>query len=357
MKTSFKIAEVAGISINLHITFFLLIFLFGRFFYLALILFFFVTVHELAHSLVAKRFGIQVKEITLLPIGGIASLTGMPKKPAHELLISIAGPLTNVAVVVLFYIPLRLFMGPDFFHSSFRAFFTGGLPMQGGKALLAWVYWMNLMLAAFNLIPAFPMDGGRILRALLTERFGLRQATKVAVNIGIGFAILLAYFGLTQGSILTIVIALFIFIAASSEEMQVNVRETIRNFRVRDILSHDFMTVSPDALLSDVLEIMFKNRQEDFPVMDDARTSMQGFITRNDVISGIHQFGVSAKVSSIMRTDIPPVNEGMTLDEVQSAMQSSGTSALPVVRGREVTGIVTIEGINKVYMMMMARPR
>ena len=157
MKWSFKIAEVSGISINIHLTFFLLLFLFGKYFFLAVALFFFITLHELAHSLVAKKFGIQVREITLLPIGGVASMTRMPENPFQEFLISIAGPLTNIAVVVIFYLPLRLFLGTGEFDAMFKAFWSGEFYYVGTKFTLAWIYWMNLVLALFNLIPAFPM--------------------------------------------------------------------------------------------------------------------------------------------------------------------------------------------------------
>ena len=197
MKWSIRLFKVAGISINIHITFFLLLFIFlsmgFRWFFLIVAIFCFVILHELSHSLVAKRFGIKVKEITLLPIGGVASMSRIPDKPYQEFLISLAGPMLNIGVVVIFFFPLYYLLGPDvLFHP---------LSVNTFSLMIAQIYWINLILAVFNLIPAFPMDGGRILRALLAQRMGYRKATKIAVNFGHIFALIFGYFGLVQGHI------------------------------------------------------------------------------------------------------------------------------------------------------------
>lgn len=355
MRGSFKIAEVAGISINIHITFLLLVLLFGKYFFLAVALFFFVTLHELAHSLVAKRFGVNVKEITLLPIGGVASMQKMPDKPYQEFLISLAGPMTNILVVVVFYLPMRTYLGPDLFYATYRSFITGMMPLSNTKMWVAYIYWMNLLLAAFNLIPAFPMDGGRILRSLLVLKFGLQRATKIAVNFGVIFAILFGYFGFVSGSFLTIIIAVFIFMAASSEELQVDVVETLKKFKIKDIVSKNFISVKESTTFQQLLEFMLNGRQEDFPVTDDFSGKSVGFITRNDIINGVREFGVHGTVAKVSKKDLPVLDEDMLLHEAQSLMSSSESRALPVLKDGEVIGIVTIDDINRVYSVMSKR--
>lgn len=355
MRGSFKIAQIQGIAINVHITFLLLILIFGKWFFFVLAVFFFVTLHELAHSLVAKRFGIKVKEITLLPIGGVASMSKMPEKPYQEFLISLAGPLTNIAIIVIFYFPLKTLVGEEMFFGAFRSFFMGYMPQAlTMRFILCQVYWINLILAGFNLLPAFPMDGGRILRSLLAGKFGFRRATKIAVNFGQIFAIFFGYIGLVHGRWLLLIIAIFIYTAASGEEFQVDVRATLRKFRVRDVLPREFVTIREDTTLSKVLEFIFHSRQEDFPVMSDSG-DMAGFITRHDVIHGIHMRGLNAKASDIMRRDAPRLTEYMTLDEAQELMQSNEMRALPVMRNNTVVGLITSDDISRVYSMMGAR--
>lgn len=358
MKGSVKIAEVFGITINVHMTFLLLCIPLALFsiktLFLVIGLFFFVTIHELSHSLVARYFGVAVKEITLLPIGGVASMTKMPEKPYQEFFISIAGPLTNVAVVVLLYFPVRLIVGPEMFFGVLRSFFSGYIPIYNAAFIVTQIYWMNLFLAAFNLLPAFPMDGGRILRSLLADRLGMQRATKIAVNFGHAFALLFAFWGF-QHNFLLVLIAIFIFMGASSEELQVDIKETLKKFRVKDILSAQFDTVRADTAFSGVLELILKSRQEDFPVMDNDNATLIGFITRGDVIQGVHQFGVQGLVSSVMRKDIRPVTEAVSLDKVQALMQGGEIKALPVVRDGAIVGVVTTDDIHRVYSMMAAR--
>jgi len=349
MKGAIRLFKVAGISINIHVTFFLLLLIFlsmgFRWLFLIVAIFFFVTLHELAHSFVAMKFGIRVKEITLLPIGGVASMMKLPEKPYQEFLISLAGPMFNIAIVVIFFIPLYYVLGPAvLFHP---------LSLKSFSHTIAHIYWVNLALAIFNLIPAFPMDGGRILRAVLAGKVGYRRATKIAVNFGHIFALLFGYFGLINGNIILIVIAVFIYMAASSEELQVDIKETLKRFIIRDIVPSAFVKLKRDATLSKVLEIMFHSHQEDFPVVEDSR--MIGFVARNDIINGIHTRGTSAKVEEIMRRDVPALRETDSLDRAQNAMQENGIKALPVVKKNMIVGVVTVEDITRVYSMMSTR--
>ncbi|MDP3730301.1 MAG: site-2 protease family protein [Candidatus Omnitrophota bacterium] len=229
MRGSVKLFNIFGISINIHVTFLLLLvfFLSGGIKWLALIIgvFCFVTLHEVCHSLMARYYGIEVRQITLLPIGGIASMSSMPEKPVQEFFISIVGPLFNIAVIVIFYNPMKSLLGTEvLFH---RPLSTATWPLT-----LSYLYWINLMLAAFNLIPAFPMDGGRVLRSLLAGRIGYVKATKFAVGLGHIFAVGFAYFGIVNVNIVLIAIAIFIYMAASNERHQVDVREDLSKFKI-----------------------------------------------------------------------------------------------------------------------------
>jgi stage IV sporulation protein FB len=229
MKGSFKLFNIFGISINIHITFlFLLVFFFSggiKWLVLTIGVFFFVTLHEVCHSLVARHYGIEVRQITLLPIGGIASMSSMPQKPSQEFFISIAGPLFNLAVVVVFYSPMKILLGPE-------VLFYRPLSIATWPLTLAYLYWINLMLAVFNLIPAFPMDGGRVLRSTLAGKIGYAKATKFAVVLGHIFAIVFAYFGIVNVNIILVAIAIFIYMAGSSEARQADVKGILGKFNI-----------------------------------------------------------------------------------------------------------------------------
>lgn len=345
MRGSIKLFTVFGISINIHITFFLLLLLVlsGGIKWVSLVIgvFFFVTMHELCHSLVAKRFGVKVKEITLLPIGGVASMSKIPDKPIQELYISLAGPLSNIVVIILFYYPLKYLLGPDVL---FHPLSTATWPLT-----LAYLYWINLILAGFNLLPAFPMDGGRVLRAILANWLGYQKATKIAANLGHLFALVFAYFGIIQFNIILIVIAIFIYMAASNEELQIDVRETLKKFKVRDILPGDFLTVDSSATVKKLLELVYHSHQEDFPVVDGGR--LVGFITRQEIMLSVHGAGTDGIVKDIMRRDFPTARDTDSLIKVQNIMYEKAIRALPVMRNDAVAGVVTLEDIGRIYAM------
>ena len=229
MRGSVKLFNLFGISINVHVTFLLLlVFFFSggiKWLVLTLGVFCFVTLHELCHSLMARHYGIEVKEITLLPIGGVASMSSMPEKPAQEFFISIVGPLFNLAVIVIFYNPMRILVGPEVLF--YRPLSTATWPLT-----LSYLYWINLMLAVFNLIPAFPMDGGRVLRSVQAGRIGYAKATKFAVGLGHIFAIGFAYFGIVDSNLVLVAIAIFIYTAASNEGRYVGIKEALNKFKI-----------------------------------------------------------------------------------------------------------------------------
>ena len=346
MKGSINLFKAFGININIHITFLILPLIFsiyaglrGVFFIISV--FVCVTLHELSHSLMAKRFGIDVKQITLLPIGGVASMSAIPEKPSQELLISIAGPMFNLVLAAILYYPLLVLIGSE-------ALFSPSL--NNWPQTIAYIFWINPMLAAFNLLPAFPMDGGRILRSLLARKLDYKKATSIAVNFGHIFALLFGYFGLVRGNIILVVIAVFIYMAASAEEMQVDIRETIRKFHVKDVLPEGFLTLGSEIPLSKVLELIFHSHQEDFPVVDNHE--LVGFVTRTDIIANIHQFGTNRLVKDIMRREFPSVGPMDLLTDAQKKMESSGVKALPVLKDGKLRGVISLEDISRVYTVM-----
>jgi Zn-dependent protease len=221
MKGSIKLFRLFGIPVYIHVTFLVLPLLFyinagAKGVFLVLFVFSCVTAHELFHSLTAKRFGVQVRGITLFPIGGVASIVSYPRKPRHEFFIALAGPAFNIVFGIVFFYPLYRILGPEvLFRPSLRTW----------PQTIAYAFWINPSLALFNLLPAFPMDGGRVLRAILSRRFSFRRATQIAVGIGNFFALLFGFVGIIYGHIMLIVIGVFIYMAASSEELQVELRE------------------------------------------------------------------------------------------------------------------------------------
>ena len=347
MKGSINLFRVFGIKINIHITFLILPLIFyimkgwkGVFFIMAV--FMCVVLHELSHSLMAKRFGIKVPKITLLPIGGVASMEAIPEKPSQELLISIAGPAFNLILAAILYFPLRYVIG--------REALSWPPSWDTWPKTVAYIFWMNPILALFNLLPAFPMDGGRILRALLAKKFDYRRATSIAVNFGHVFALFFGYVGLVNGNIFLIFIAVFIYMAASAEEMQVDVREAIRKFYVKDVLPDQFFTLSEEVSLAKVLDLMFHSHQEDFPVI--AKHKLVGFLTRSDIIANMHQSGSEKSVKDIMRKEFPTVEPTTLLTDVQKTMLESGFKALPVLKNKKLEGIISLEDISRVYSVM-----
>jgi len=352
MKGSIKLLEVFGISVNIHITFLLLPLIFlmlggVRSMVLVLIVFVCVTIHELAHSLVAQRFGIRVKDITLLPIGGVASMSKMPQNPKQEFIISIVGPLSNIVLAALIY--YVLYNVPWMPKSILRN------PTLGNtwRHTLAMVPVINVVLAVFNLLPAFPMDGGRLLRAFLATKMDFRKATKIAVYIGHIFAILFGYIGFMYRHPFLVLIAVFIYMAASAEESHVNLRETLKGYKVRDILNPQFLTLDKSTPISKVLELVFHSHQEDFPVMEGGK--MAGFVTRADIIFAMHKKGSATLLSEIMRADVPSVTPEDRLTRVQRLMEENQIKALPVIHHSAVCGVVTLEDIGRIYSIMARR--
>jgi len=364
---SIRLLTIRGIPVRVHITFPLILVwaafqygqgqanwlkgaLFGIVF--TSLLFIGVLLHELAHSLVAIRFGAQVREIVLLPLGGVAQMESLPERPWQELLMALAGPATSAAIgvalaaVTVLLLPLRLWL--DFFH----ALGTGqGLQWS---YLLPYLAFTNLLLAGFNLIPAFPMDGGRVLRALLATAMPYGRATSISVAIGQGLAWLLGLVGLLGGDIPLILVALLVYVGATQEGRMTQVKLALAGLRVDQVFSRGARAVSPTDPLGRAVDLMLEGFQADFPVCEEGR--LVGLVTRGDLLLGLKERGPQALIGQIMRRDFPAIAPGDDLFEVRERMAQSGLEALPVVEEGRFLGLLTRQDLNEAYELVSVRP-
>jgi Zn-dependent protease/CBS domain-containing protein len=352
MKLSFKIGSIWSIPIELHLTFILLILaVLGLAIYyqqiysfiLILFLFVFVLFHELAHSVVARRYEIKVRKIVLYPIGGVSEIEEVPENPSIEWRLAIAGPLTSLIiggalVGIYFVLPLKI---PTFSSS-------GSMPSSGN--LLIDLGYLNLLLGAFNLIPAFPMDGGRVLRALLAERMKFTDATKYASYIGRILGIAMVIFGLVfPGYFLLVLVGVFVYIGASEEAEQTIISTTLANVRVKDVMQSEFSTVRPDQTIAEALEVMFKSRYHDALILKEG--AFQGIVIWSEIIK------VAPEQRSNMRVDQMPIkNISVRPDEAvleaSKLMTKEKIDLLPVVETEtptKVVGVLTNEAVATAY--------
>src|SRR5690242_4513569 len=332
MGWSLNIGSVAGTAIRIHVTFLLfLAWIFGVSYVsggaaaawsgllFMVLLFLCVLLHEFGHIFTARRFGVMTPDVILLPIGGVARLERIPEKPSEEFLIAIAGPAVNVAIAGL----LVLFTGAHLDPSQLEA-------IESNKAGLAErLAVVNVFLALFNLIPAFPMDGGRVLRALLAARFGYVRATEVAASIGQGVAFALGFLGLF-GNPLLIFIAIFVYLAAASEAHLVAIRAMSRGVPVTAAMMTQFATLTPDEHVDAAVETLLRTSQGEFPVVDGAARPL-GVLGRNDLIRALKERGPNARVADAMTGRIPTVSRSRCLEDAFRLLQEKSAPAVGVV--------------------------
>lgn len=358
MNWSFRVAEIAGIPIRIHISFFLILLLGayqwgsmtgtlnGAVFGLALMILLFVcvTLHELGHSLVAKTFGVPVRQIVLLPLGGVAQITKNPEKPVHELLIAIAGPLVNVVLAILLFVPLGLTLTPTVLTGH------GLLPEGLGNTpslttALLWLFAANVSLAIFNFIPAFPLDGGRVLRALLAMFMGFPRATRIAAAVGQWIAILLGLYSVFSGNFVLTLVAVFIFFGAGQETAEAQAKTVLDTLRVGDAYNKHALTLAVGDRVSRVVDYILTSYQPDFAVMQ-ARNPI-GIVTRNDVLATLASAPGDIFVTEIMQRGFLKVEANKSLTEVRQAMEEKGTRIAAVYDGAAYLGLISLADITE----------
>lgn len=356
MKWQWKLGRFAGIDVYVHATFLLLIgwvgyshwlehqswgeVLNGIFFILALFLC--VVLHEYGHALTARRYGIKTRDITLYPIGGVARLERMPDKPIEELWVALMGPAVNVVIAAVLF--AYLFVTNSLVPVTDLTVASGSFL----ERLMA----VNISLVLFNLIPAFPMDGGRVLRALLAMRMEYVQATQIAANVGQGLAFLLGLIGLFNNPFL-LFIAFFVWIGASQEASMVQMKNSISGIPVTRAMLTDFKTISPRDSLAQVVGLLLAGSQHDFPVVD-ANGNVVGILERDAFIQALSQRGQSVPVVDVMRSNVPSVDSHEMVETALLRLQESGAKTLPVTHGGQFVGLVNSENITEFLMIRSA---
>jgi len=359
MSWSLSLGRIAGTAVRVHVTF--LLFLIWIWFanyqsggapaawsglLFMILLFLCVLAHEFGHVLTARAFGVTTPDVTLLPIGGVARLSRIPEAPGQEFLIAIAGPMVNVVIAI----GLMAFAGA---HLDPEHLATVGNAKIGMIDRLAEI---NLFLAAFNMIPAFPMDGGRVLRAALATQLGFVRATELAASIGQWVAFALGFVGLFYNPLL-IFIAIFVYLAAASEAHMVGLRALSHGVPVTAAMVTQFATLKPSNHLDEAIETLLHTSQSEFPVVDDAGR-LVGLLARVDIVRALKAHGANAPVGEAMSTGIPTIGHRQCLDEAFRILQETSAPAIGVTdaQGRLV-GLVTPGTVGEMMMVRDALPK
>ena len=361
MGGSFKIGRFSGIDVMVHWTFFLLLAFFAFIGYqtsgsvvgaltstlVIVVLFLCVLLHEFGHSLVAQRLGLEIRSITLLPLGGVSNLESLPEKPADEVKITLAGPLVNVVLAPIFFSVGLLFGAVPRMPADL---FTG---IGSVGQFFFYLAYLNVVLAVFNLIPAFPLDGGRILRALLATRLGAVRATDISSAVGQLFAIAFFLIGILGGNLLLALVAVFIYFGATGEAQMVRQQEKTRGLSVLEVMGTKprTETVTPYHTFGQVLDSVMHGYQEDFPVVDE-NGKLIGMITRDEIMAAAHSPERYSSVRDLMKTNIPTISSQDDLfEDGLRLLQQSGLRALPVTENGELVGMLTIEDVGQASLL------
>ncbi len=355
MKWSWKLGQVAGIDVYMHATFLLLIgwvalshwlegrtlaaVLSGIAFILAL--FACVVLHEFGHALTARKYGIKTRDITLLPIGGVARLERMPDNPIQELWVTLAGPAVNVVIALVLFVWLGLTTGLEPLSQ---------LSVTSGS-FLERLMLVNVSLVLFNSIPAFPMDGGRVLRALLALRMEYTRATQVAASIGQGLAFLFGFIGLFTNPFL-LFIAFFVWIGAAQEASMVQMKSALGGIPVSRAMLTDFRTLSPHDSLARAVELVLTGAQQDFPVVGNGH--VEGVLTRGDLLTALTQQGQGALVRDVMRHEFQTVDSFEMLEKAFARLQDCDCHTLPVTHNGRLVGLVTMDNVGEFLKIQAA---
>lgn len=357
MRWSWKIGRLAGIDIRVHATFLLLLAwaalmshqasgtvvgaVRGVLFVLALFLS--VVLHELGHALTARHYGVPTQDITLLPIGGAARLAYIPKEPRQELRIALAGPTITLAIIVLLYGVLRL-LDADVTVANANVLASRG-------AFLVQLLWANVSLFLFNLLPAFPMDGGRVLRATLALRMDYVRATRVAAEIGKSFALLFGILGLFYNPFL-VLIALFVWLGAAGEAAEVERQSSLEGVPVERVMIRDVHQLAPSDRLVVALNHVLAGFQQDFPVVENGR--LIGVLTRARLLEALAKRGQDIAVADVMETTFRTVAPNEPVERALALLRESRCRTMPVVSDHHLEGMLTLDNVGEFVMIQTA---
>jgi Zn-dependent protease/CBS domain-containing protein len=356
MRWSIRVARIFGIDVKVHVTFLILILWIALSYYsraglqaalegtaFNILLFGCVLLHELGHALAALRYGIATADITLLPIGGVARITRMPRDPKQELVIAVAGPSVNVVIALLLF----LLVPPGATLSDVLAIEDPGVGMASKLMVV------NAWLVMFNLIPAFPMDGGRILRSLLAMRMPFAQATQIAASLGQGLALVFGFIGLFFNPLL-VFIALFIYLGATQEAAIAQMRELGERLPVSAVMMTNFLSLSSDDTLQRAAELLMRTPQRYFPVVD-ASGRLVGALGRDDVVSALARGGGGTRVAEVMKEGVPAVSARAPVEWAFELMREKNSPLVAVAADdQSVKGIVTAESVGDLFLLHSA---
>ena len=355
MKWSMKLGRILGIDVYVHFTFLLLLgfvglahwmtersleaALTGLLFFTGL--FACVLLHEYGHALAARKYGIATRDITLLPIGGLARLERMPDKPSQELVVALAGPLVNVIIAAGLFLGLTL-------TGTWQP--LASLTTTSGN-LLERLLAVNVFLVLFNLLPAFPMDGGRVLRSLLAMRLDYARATRIAARIGQGMALVFGFIGLFTNPML-LLIALFVWVGAAQEAAAAEMKASFTGVTVRDAMLTDFRALSPQDSLGDVTKLLLAGSQTDFPVADGGR--VVGILDHAALFQALRERGDLAQVGDVMRSAYVTLRADQSLDEAIAEVRAEGGLTMAVTEEERFVGLLTPENVGEFFMIRRA---
>jgi Zn-dependent protease/CBS domain-containing protein len=358
MRWSLHIGSVRGTAIRIHVTFLLFLVWLGALYYrqggaeaawqgtiFIVLIFLCVLLHELGHVFAARRYGVKTRDVTLWPFGGIASMERMPDKPSQELIVALAGPAVNVVIALALFLYLGVTLDPE------------NLPrVEDPKVSMAVkVLFANIILVLFNMIPAFPMDGGRVLRALLAMRLGNARATEVAATIGQGFAVAFGVLGIFYNPML-IIIAVFIFLAASGEAAQAQLRAVAQGALVSDAMITEFQSLGTGATVNDAAEALIRTTQTEFPVVD-GMGRLRGVLIRDALVKALKERGPETPVLEVMQRDVPTISARAKLDTALRSLMQKGRPVVGVTDPQDrLIGLLTVENLGEMMMVRSARP-
>lgn len=366
MNNALKLGKIRGIDVKMHFTFPLILIWAGLSFgffqrgglegavygvLVTSLVFLIVLLHELGHSIAAQYYQVPVKQIILLPIGGVAQLEEIPEDPKKELVIAAAGPLVNLILGIVLFLVAPL-VGQSFSAESLTSF-AAVLGQLSFSSIFIYVFITNLFIGVFNLIPAYPMDGGRILRALMATRLSYTRATAIAVAIGQLLSWGFGLWGFLNGNFFLIILAFFIYSGAAQEGKMVQTKHVLGDLKVEQAYSRGVRSISLNEPLETALHATLNSFQSSFPICQDG--NLAGMLPYSTLVRALEKRDIGTPIRDVMQTGIQPVTPRDPLIEVQKRMSLESVDALPVVDEMGgFLGMITSQDLNEAYRLSLA---